>query len=63
HINFDGYFAQELEELKPLEDDGLVNLLADEIQITDTGRLLVRNIAVNFDTHSRIKETKFSRAI
>lgn len=63
HINFDGYFAQELEGLKPLEGDGLVNLLAEEIQITDTGRLLVRNIAVNFDTHSRIKETQFSRAI
>ncbi|MBD2626501.1 oxygen-independent coproporphyrinogen III oxidase [Trichormus variabilis] len=63
HISFDQYFSPELEELKPLEADGLVNLLADEIQITDTGRLLVRNIAVIFDTHTRTRETKFSRAI
>ncbi|AFZ55837.1 oxygen-independent coproporphyrinogen III oxidase [Anabaena cylindrica FACHB-243] len=63
HINFDGYFSQELEELKPLEADELVNLLADEIQITDIGRLLVRNIAVVFDTHTKTRATKFSRAI
>jgi oxygen-independent coproporphyrinogen III oxidase len=63
HISFDQYFSSELEELKPLQADGLVNLLADEIQITDIGRLLVRNIAVIFDTHTRTRETKFSRAI
>ncbi|WP_071187456.1 oxygen-independent coproporphyrinogen III oxidase [Trichormus sp. NMC-1] len=63
HISFDQYFSPELEELKPLQADGLVNLLADEIQITDIGRLLVRNIAVIFDTHTRTRETKFSRAI
>lgn len=63
HIDFDQYFYQELEELKPLEADGLVNLLAREIQITDIGRLLVRNIAVKFDTHSKTKAIKFSRAI
>ncbi|MEA5550903.1 oxygen-independent coproporphyrinogen III oxidase [Anabaena cylindrica UHCC 0172] len=63
HINFDGYFSQELEELKPLAADELVNLLADEIQITDSGRLLVRNIAVVFDTHTKTRATKFSRAI
>ncbi|MBD2663231.1 oxygen-independent coproporphyrinogen III oxidase [Richelia sinica FACHB-800] len=63
HIDFDQYFAQELQELKPLEDDGLVNISPQEIQITDTGRLLVRNIAVVFDTHTRNRAAKFSRAI
>ncbi|MEA5619507.1 oxygen-independent coproporphyrinogen III oxidase [Cronbergia sp. UHCC 0137] len=63
HINFDQYFFQELEELKPLEADGLVNLSANEIEITDIGRLLVRNIAVVFDTHTKMRATKFSRAI
>ncbi|BAZ31466.1 oxygen-independent coproporphyrinogen III oxidase [Cylindrospermum sp. NIES-4074] len=63
HISFDEYFSQELEELKPLEADGLVSLSTEEIQITDIGRLLVRNIAVIFDTHTRMRETKFSRAI
>jgi oxygen-independent coproporphyrinogen-3 oxidase len=63
HINFDQYFSPELEELKPLAADKLVNLLADKIQITDIGRLLVRNIAVVFDTHTKTRATKFSRAI
>jgi oxygen-independent coproporphyrinogen-3 oxidase len=52
-----------LQELQPLENDGLVNVFTDEIHITDIGRLLVRNIAVIFDTHTRTRETKFSRAI
>jgi oxygen-independent coproporphyrinogen-3 oxidase len=63
HISFDAYFAQELVELQPLVADGLVKVLNDQIQITDIGRLLVRNIAVIFDTHTRLRETKFSRAI
>ncbi|MBD2383895.1 oxygen-independent coproporphyrinogen III oxidase [Cylindrospermum sp. FACHB-282] len=63
HISFDEYFSEELEELIPLVADGLVSLSTNDIQITDIGRLLVRNIAVIFDTHTRMRETKFSRAI
>jgi oxygen-independent coproporphyrinogen-3 oxidase len=63
HINFDKYFGYELNELAPLQADGLVNVLANEVHITDIGRLLVRNIAVIFDTHTRTRETKFSRSI
>lgn len=63
HISFDEYFSEELEALKPLEADGLVSLSKNHIQITDIGRLLVRNIAVIFDTHTRTRESKFSRAI
>jgi len=63
HLNFDAYFTQELEELNPLVDDGLVSLSSDQIEITDIGRLLVRNIAVIFDTHTRAEATHFSRAI
>ena len=63
HLDFNKYFCYELQELQPLENDGLVNVFTDEIHITDIGRLLVRNIAVLFDTHTRNRETKFSRAI
>jgi oxygen-independent coproporphyrinogen-3 oxidase len=63
HLDFNKYFCYELQELQPLENDGLVNVFTDEIHITDIGRLLVRNIAVIFDTHTRTRETKFSRAI
>jgi len=63
HISFDEYFSEELEALKPLEADGLVSLSTDYINITDIGRLLVRNIAVIFDNHTITKETTFSRTI
>ncbi|MBD2432934.1 MULTISPECIES: oxygen-independent coproporphyrinogen III oxidase [Fischerella] len=63
HICFDEYFAKELAALKVLESDGLVSLSKKEIGITEIGRLLVRNIAVNFDAHRNIQEQKFSRAI
>ncbi|MBH8551830.1 oxygen-independent coproporphyrinogen III oxidase [Nostocaceae cyanobacterium CENA357] len=63
HINFDDYFAQEIEVLKPLAADGLVSVSSNHIQITDIGRLLVRNIAVVFDTHNQVRDKQFSRAI
>ncbi|AFY31935.1 oxygen-independent coproporphyrinogen III oxidase [Calothrix sp. PCC 7507] len=63
HINFDEYFSQELEVLHLLAADGLVSLSTSHIQITDIGRLLVRNITVIFDTHTSTREKHFSRAI
>ena len=63
HINFDRYFFRELQAMQNLEVDGLVNLSAKHIKVTDLGRLLVRNIAVIFDTYITKKEQKFSRAI
>ncbi len=62
-ISFDSYFSSELEALRLLEKDGLVRVSKNDISITDIGRLLVRNIAVIFDTHKRTQEQKFSRAI
>lgn len=63
HIDFDEYFLRELIALEPLAADGLVNLSANHIQVTDIGRLLIRNIAVVFDTYSQVQGRKFSRAI
>ncbi|WP_193197590.1 oxygen-independent coproporphyrinogen III oxidase [Nostoc sp. MG11] len=63
HISFNEYFSKEIEALKPLEADSLVSLSKNYIQITDIGRLLVRNIAVIFDNHTKMQETTFSRAI
>ncbi|MFN6570154.1 oxygen-independent coproporphyrinogen III oxidase [Dendronalium sp. ChiSLP03b] len=63
HINFDDYFSHELEALQPLEADGLVSISKNHIQITDIGRLLVRNIAVVFDTHYQTRDKQFSRTI
>ncbi|MBW4557570.1 MAG: oxygen-independent coproporphyrinogen III oxidase [Trichormus sp. ATA11-4-KO1] len=63
HISFDQYFSPELKALEPLEADGLLRISTNHIQITDIGRLLVRNIAVKFDTHNQFPDKQFSRAI
>lgn len=63
-IDFKTYFEKELEELKEMEEDGLVKLQEDRIRILPVGRLLIRNIAMVFDAHIRKKkELKFSRTI
>jgi sulfite exporter TauE/SafE len=41
-VDFDRYFAAELRDLERLEQDGLVELDGEWIQVTPTGRLLVR---------------------
>ncbi|MDZ8050623.1 MAG: oxygen-independent coproporphyrinogen III oxidase [Aulosira sp. ZfuVER01] len=68
HIAFDTdfneYFARELSELKLLESDGLIRMLPNGIEVTPSGRLLIRNIASVFDAHTRQrKNAAFSKAI
>ena len=63
-IVFNEYFAPEMEELKELEKDGLINIYPDRIDVTPAGRLLIRNIAVTFDKYTKAKkEKRFSKAI
>lgn len=53
HMDFDAYFAAEMYALRPLADDGLVELHHERIQVTTTGRLFLRNIAMVFDVYLR----------
>ncbi|WP_075182407.1 oxygen-independent coproporphyrinogen III oxidase [Pantoea sp. 1.19] len=63
-LNFDDYFAEELALLAPLAEDGLVMLTPEQIQVSATGRLLVRNISMCFDRHLRQRQHQiFSRVI
>jgi len=63
-IDFDNYFAAELEAILPFEKDGLVKLYSNRLEVTPLGRLLVRNIAFIFDNHTEIRgEQKLSRTI
>lgn len=63
-IDFTDYFAAELAGLADLEADGLLQRTAAGLAITDLGRLLVRNIAMRFDTHlPKTSEPRFSRTI
>ena len=50
-IDFNNHFALELASLKPLEDDGLIELSEDTIEVTPTGLLLLRVIAMKFDEY------------
>ena len=52
-VDFRTYFAAELRALRPLADDGLVELGPDWILVTPQGRLLVRAIAMVFDRYLR----------
>ena len=50
-IDFNNHFALELASLKPLEGDGLIELSEDTIEVTPTGLLLLRVIAMKFDEY------------
>lgn len=52
-IEFGDYFAREMQDLRRLEDDGLVELQPDWIVVTAKGRLLVRIVCMVFDKYLR----------
>lgn len=52
-IDFDQHFATELAELGPLEEDGLVELSSSTLHLTTLGNLLMRNVALVFDSYLR----------
>jgi oxygen-independent coproporphyrinogen III oxidase len=64
-IRFGDYFARELEALVKLQEDGLVEVDADEIRVTPKGRFLLRSIAMPFDAYlaARLAEQRFSKVI
>ncbi|MDE5925664.1 MAG: oxygen-independent coproporphyrinogen III oxidase [Helicobacter sp.] len=65
-IDFKEYFKESLEELKPLEEAGLVEINAKGIWVSETGALLIRNIAMPFDAYLKKFNTNqkvFSKTI
>jgi len=66
-IDFAEYFAEALDQLHPLEADGLVRVEPERIVATTQGRLLLRNIAMCFDRYltkpAEGVAPRFSRAI
>ncbi len=66
NIDFDYYFADALDNLKEFERDGLISLGSDLLSVTQAGRLLIRNIAMNFDYYLMKKQgdkPRFSRTV
>jgi oxygen-independent coproporphyrinogen III oxidase len=63
-INFASHFEREIESLAAFEADGLVRRSESGLEVTDTGRLFIRNIAMCFDnTLAPSSERKHSRTI
>lgn len=63
-IDFVSHFEREIESLAEFEADGLVSRSQAGLEVTDTGRLFIRNIAMCFDnTLAPTGERKHSRTI
>jgi oxygen-independent coproporphyrinogen III oxidase len=63
-VEFETYFARELDSLDDLEADGLLIRLPTGIEVTELGRLLIRNVAMRFDAYLAAgKEGRFSKTI
>ncbi|WP_317419009.1 MULTISPECIES: oxygen-independent coproporphyrinogen III oxidase [unclassified Morganella (in: enterobacteria)] len=65
NLNFKTHFAEDLQLLQPMADDGLVEIRDDALVVTLRGRLLIRNICMCFDTYLRnqMRQRQFSRVI
>lgn len=57
-IDFPSYFKAEIEELKNLEEAGLLQWEGDAILVPTKGRLLARRVAMTFDRHLRESQAK-----
>ncbi|QFR42857.1 oxygen-independent coproporphyrinogen III oxidase [Sulfurimonas xiamenensis] len=53
NIEFKKYFADAIEALKPFEEDELLTISDDFIECSQTGTLLIRNIAMPFDAYMK----------
>jgi oxygen-independent coproporphyrinogen-3 oxidase len=64
-IDFDAHFANELQDLREMELDGLVKVTENQVIVREAGRLLVRNICMIFDRYQRNGDLSgsFSRTV
>ncbi|MDQ1245457.1 MAG: oxygen-independent coproporphyrinogen oxidase, partial [Campylobacterota bacterium] len=53
NIEFKKYFADAIEALKPFVADELLSMSDDFIECSETGTLLIRNIAMPFDAYMK----------
>lgn len=64
-VIFTDHFAAELAQLAPMVEEGLVQLDADAVRVSEAGRLLVRKVAMAFDASLGRAEPaqRFSRLV
>ena len=66
NLEFKSYFADAIEALKPFEEDELLSISDDFIECSQTGTLLIRNIAMPFDAYMKKHATNaktFSKTV
>ena len=64
NIDFDDYFADELNSLQSMALDGLLDMSQNQIQVSAKGRLLIRNVCMVFDAYLKpTSKQQFSRVI
>ena len=61
--NFSNYFSDELLRLKPMEEDGLVYVMPQQIIVTPAGRAMIRNICMVFDRYYNPDTQQFSKTL
>ncbi|MDP2715458.1 oxygen-independent coproporphyrinogen III oxidase [Rheinheimera sp.] len=57
------YFADALARLQPFMEDGLVEVYAGRIKVTDSGRLWVRSICACFDAYLAQGQQRYSKVV
>ncbi len=63
-IDFVDYFGEELASLESMAEDGLLDIGEEAIEVSDIGRLLIRNICMVFDRHlPSIEKRRFSKVL
>jgi oxygen-independent coproporphyrinogen-3 oxidase len=65
NIDFETYFSWGLNNLREMMVDNLISIENKTLKITQMGRLLIRNIAMNFDGYIERKEdhARYSRTV
>ncbi len=57
-IRFDEYFSEAIEQLDEFAEDNLLKVTTEKIQVSDSGRLIVRNIAMAFDSYLKADQAR-----
>jgi len=62
-VDLRAYLEDEIESLEPFEEDGLVTRTWEGFDVTPSGRLLIRNIAMLFDPYLVESRARYSRTV
>ena len=62
---FEDYFLEEGKHIHDCIEDGLINENSQHIQVTDLGKIFIRNVCMGFDYYLRQKDghQRFSRTV